>query len=159
MSEKAQAEMQRLNPQVADVDIGIRTLRTIQVYPLSMADQLKMMDIVTKAIADQIPRLQENDIEMVTFITNLIKDNLGRIIGMVTDEDGDKLLEEMTNMQTASIVEIIYETNYGDVAKNFKSLFGKIGILFPMERPLPQFANDTDTGLTTSTESPGETEE
>jgi uncharacterized glyoxalase superfamily protein PhnB len=152
-------EAQRLNPQVADVDVGIRSLRTITVYPLSMAGQLKMMDIVTKAIAEQIPVLQENDIAMVTFITNMIKDNLGRIISMVTDEDGDKLLEEMTNMQTARIVEMVYETNYGDVAKNFKSLFGKMWMLFPLERPLPQFVNDTDTDLTTSTESPGEKEE
>jgi len=96
---------------------------------------------------------------VVAFIVELVKENLGRILTMVSDEDGEKLLAEVSNLQAASITEAVYETNYGIVAKNFKSLFAKVKTFFPSERPLPQFANDMDTDLTTSTKSPIETAE
>jgi len=149
---------QKLNPQIAEVEVGIRNLRKINVYPLSMADQIKLTDTITKAIADQLASANGSDIAVISFITNLIKGNIGTILTMTTDEDGEQLLGELTNLQTAAIAEIIYETNYGVVAKNFKSLFGKLGILFPSGRPLPPSVNDTDTVSKTSTESPGETE-
>jgi len=149
---------QRLNPQIAEVEIGVRNLRNITVYPLSMADQLKLADIISKALADQFKDGTGNDLTVIAFITNLVKDNLGRILGMVTDEDGNKLLEELTNLQTATIAEQIYEVNFGVVAKNFKSLFEKLGILFPSRRPLPPSVSDTGIDSTISTESPGETE-
>ena len=41
----------RLNPQVADVEVGVRNLRKIQIYPLSVADQLATTDLITEAIA------------------------------------------------------------------------------------------------------------
>jgi len=146
-----------LNPQVTDVEIGIRSLRKITLYPLSMADQLKLSDIISKAIQEQFNA--DSDIAVVAFITNLLKDNMGRILTMATDEDGNGILEEMTNLQAAAIAETIYEVNYGVVAKNFKSLFGKLGIILPSGRPSPQSVNDTaDIESTTSTESLGETE-
>lgn len=154
MSENEQV---MLNPQIAEVEIGIRNLRKIKVYPLSMADQIKLTDTITKAIADQLASATGSDIAVISFVTNLIKDNIGTILGMATDEDGDQLLGELTNLQMASIAETIYEVNYGIVAKNFKSLFGKLGILFPSGRQLPPSVNDMDTVSKTSTESPGET--
>ena len=156
MSENEQA---MLNPQIAEVEIGIRNLRKITVYPLSMADQLKLTDTITQALKEQFEKNANSDMAIIAFITNLIKDNLGKIIAMVTDEtDGDALLGEITNFQAVQIAEILYEVNYGVVAKNFKSLFGKLSPLFLSGRPLPPSVNDTDTVSKTSTESPGETE-
>jgi hypothetical protein len=152
-------EDQMLNPQVAEVEIGIRNMRKIKVYPLSMADQLKLTDTISKALAEQFAVSPNSDMAVIAFITKLVQENLGKILSMVTDEDGDSIMTEITNLQAASIAEIVYETNYGVVSKNFKSLLGKLGILFPSGRQLPPSVNDMDTGLTTSTESPGETEE
>ena len=149
-------EQAMLNPQVAEIEIGIRSLRKITVYPLSMADQLELTDLVSQALAGATGAME--DMEVVAFITNLIRENLSRILSMVTDEKGDELLKELTNYQAANMVETIYEVNYGSVAKNFKSLFGKLAKLFPLERPLPPFASDTAIDSTTSIESPGEKE-
>ena len=160
MSE-TEKEQKRINPQIMEVDIGIRELRKIKIYPLSMSDQLKLTDLLSSAIGVFAAKEDGEDMAVVAFIVELIKDNLGRILSMITDEDGNKLLEDISNLQAATIAEAVYETNYGIVAKNLKSLFAKMKTFFPSERPLPQFANDMDldTDSKTSTESPTETAE
>ena len=153
-------EQKRINPQVTEVEIGIRDLRKVTVYPLSMADQLTLTDIVSKAIAEHVASMQQggSDIEVVALIVKILRDNLPKILSMVTDENGDEMLGQMSNLQFAAIVETIYETNYGIVAKNFESLFGKLKALFLSERPSPPSVSDMGIDLTTSTESPGGTE-
>ena len=151
-------EQKKINPQITEIEIGIREMRKIKIYPLSMSDQLKLTGLMSTAVAAQVAKEEGGDIAIVAFIVELVKENLGRILTMVTGED-DKLLEEVSNLQAAAISEVVYEMNYGIVVKNFKSLFEKVMTLFPSERPLPQFASDTDTELTTSTENPSETEE
>ena len=84
---------QKLNPQIAEVEVGIRNLRKINVYPLSMADQIKLTDTITKAIAEQLASASGSDIAVISFITNLIKGNIGTILTMTTDEDGEQLWE------------------------------------------------------------------
>jgi len=153
-------EQRKINPQIMEIEIGIREMRKIKIYPLSMSDQLGLTNLISTAIAAHVAQEEGGDMAVVAFILELVKENIGRILTMVTDED-DKLLEEISNLQAAGIAEAVYETNYGIVAKNFKSLFGKVTALFPSERPLPPFANDTDlaTDSTISTESPTETAE
>jgi len=151
-------EQKKINPQITEIEIGIREMRKIKIYPLSMSDQLKLTGLMSTAVAAQFAKEEGGDMALVAFIVELVKENLGRILTMVTGED-DKLLEEVSNLQAAAISEVVYEMNYGIVVKNFKSLFEKVMTLFPSERPLPQFASDTDTELTTSTENPSETEE
>jgi len=161
MPEKKE-EQKKLNPQITETEIGVRSLRKITIYPLSMADQLKMTDLITEGMnAFFIRKEEQSDMAFVQYLVGMVKDNIGRILTMATDEkNGKKLLEELTNAQAARIAEIIYDVNYDVIAKNFKSLFDKVKILFPSERPLPLSASDTqDTGLTTSTEEAGETEE
>ena len=47
----------RLNPQVAEVEIGVRNLRKITIYPLSIADQLSTTDLVSEAIRSEERRV------------------------------------------------------------------------------------------------------
>jgi len=147
-------EQQKLNPQIMEIEIGIRELRKIKIYPLSMSDQLKLTDLISSALAAEFAKEEGGDIALITFIVNLVKDNLGRVLTMVTDEDGDSLLNEISNLQAASIAQVVYDVNYGIVAKNFGSLFGKLKALFLSERPLPQSVSDMDTDSKTFTESP-----
>ena len=51
-------ELKDLNPQIVDVEIGIRSLRKITLYPLSVTDQLKMSDLITKASAAVFERIE-----------------------------------------------------------------------------------------------------
>ena len=150
-------EQEKLNPQITDVEIGIRNLRRITIYPLSMGDQLKLTDLIIKAITDQVGDGASADLS-VAFIVKVIHENIGKILTMVSDEK-ETVLDELSNSQAIEIAEILFDVNYGSVSKNFKSLSEKLMGLFQPERPLPLSVNDTDTGLTTSTESPTKTEE
>jgi hypothetical protein len=144
-------EEKKLNPQIVDVEIGIRSLRKITVYPLSMADQLKLTDIIVQAAMASVNSGQ--DMAIPTFILQMMQENVGKILSMATDED-EKLMNEISNLQAVEIANVLFEVNYGAVAKNFKSLSEKMKEMFQPERPLPQSVNGTDTGLKTSTESP-----
>jgi hypothetical protein len=148
-------EQEKLNPQITDVEIGVRSLRKITIYPLSMGDQLKMTDLIIKAITEQVDEEGASNLS-VSFIVKVIHENIGKILEMVSDEK-ETILDELSNSQAIEIAEILFDVNYGSVSKNFKSLSTKLMGLFQPERPLPQFANDTDTGSMTSTESPIET--
>jgi len=146
-------EERKLNPQIVDVEIGIRSLRNITIYPLSMADQLKLTDVIVQAAMASVNGGQ--DMAVPTFILQMLQENVAKILSMVTDED-EKLMSDISNLQAVAIADVLFEVNYGAVAKNFKSLSEKLKAMFQPERPLPQSVNGTDTGLKTSTESPTE---
>ena len=149
-------EEKKLNPQITDVEIGIRNLRKITVYPLSMSDQLKLTDLITKSVTEQLAKADGGELSLVSFIIKMLQENIGKIITMVTDEDA-KVLDEISNSQAVEIADVLFDVNYGTVAKNFKSLSEKLTGLFQPERPLPPSANVTDIASETSTESPTET--
>jgi len=56
-------------------------------------------------------------------------------------------------MQAVAVADVLFDVNYGAVAKNFKSLSEKLKGLFQQERPLPQSVNGTVIDLKTSTAS------
>ena len=141
-------EKKELNPQIASLKVGTRNLRTIKIYPAAFGDQLELTDLITKTVQEFINSKEEIekkiDIEVVQFLLDLVKDNLARIIQIVSDEDG-KLLKETTNSQVVELAELIYEMNYTGPAKNVKSLFEKILPLFQLKGQLPQSVKDTHT--------------
>ena len=152
--------IQQLIPQVAEAIVGIRDLRTIKIYPLSMADQLKLTDLITKALQEFTESGDLEDVAFVGAVIALLKDNIGKIISMVSDEDGEKILEDLTNEQAFEIAEIIFDMNYGVLEKNLKSLGGKAKRLFPSARRSAQsFSVTEDTDSTISSSNPSETEE
>ncbi len=172
MPEKKDAmqDEKRLNPQITETDIGVRSLRTITIYPLSMADQIKMTDLITEALKafylkekqeDVTSEEDQKNIAFVKFIIDLIKKNMNRIMAMVADvKKAESLLSDMTNFQASEIAKIIYEVNYESVAKNLKSLFEKVGNIFRSERLLQPFVKPTpSTDSKISTEEAGEKEE
>jgi hypothetical protein len=120
---------------------------------------MELSDLVTEAILTFLPQNEgedKSDIEILSFGFNVIKENLGRILEIVTDPDEKVSLKEIDNTQLSNIVTEILEANYtdGDLVKNAKSLFEKVQNLFPSKRPLSTFAeNIQDTGLSTSSES------
>lgn len=157
MPEKKKTDNEKLNPQIANATIGVRNLRTITIYPLSMADQLRTTDLISQALQQFVLKGDLQDIAFVSFVVELIKENLAKILEMTTDEEGDKLLQDMTNVQAMELAEMIWDMNYGSIAKNVKGLAEKVKSLFPSARQLPQSLNTTDsTDSKISSESPSE---
>jgi len=133
-----------INPQIVEIQIGSRNLRKIKIYPLSMGDQIKITGLV-ESVVSQFEGSGEEGIESVVFIVEFIKNNIGELIHYATDEDPEKLLEEVTNMQLIEICNIIWVINYGDVLKNAVSLFEKAKIQFLLKRQSQPSVSDTDT--------------
>ena len=126
-------DIKRLNPDIKEVRVGVRRLRTIKVYPLSASDQFELSDIITEAIKTFMASEGEMDIAFVSVMVKLVSENIGKILEFVTDEKdrGDNILKDLTNNQVIEIAEIIYEVNYAALQKKVTSLLMVLG-------PMPQ---------------------
>ena len=128
-------DTRKLNPQVRSVDIGKRTLRNIPIFPLSLGDQLDLTDLINQAMNaffNMSPdETDEGLIKFIAFVLELIKENIERIIEMITEEKKE-ILKEITNSQLMEIVEIVYEENFEGPLKKVSSLFPQV------KRPIQQ---------------------
>lgn len=158
-------ESKRLNPQIREVEIGVRVLRSIKIYPLSMADQLKLSNAITTALKGFFAMGDQSDVAFVVYILEVIKKDMGTILELLTDEEdrnGGPLLDDITNEQMTNIAEIVYEVNYKTLSKKVNDLLKRApkGSLPPLKRSLRGSSGNTQaTDLKTSTEKVGETEE
>lgn len=154
-------EMKNLNPQIVDIKIGIRSLRKITVYPLSVSDQFKMSDLITKALQKFFLKKGEDDVAFIAFLLDLIRKNLVRILELITEEkEPGKLLRDITNLQMSEIAMTIYKVNYGEPSKNAESLLDQIKTLFLSGRLLQQSVSDIqDTDSVISSEDRSEKED
>jgi hypothetical protein len=128
----------KLNPQVRDVEIGIRTLRKIKIYPLSVGDQLALSDLIVEALNkynDIVGDEKKTDMqvfsEVANFAIDMIKENLDTLIDKIADrleaeQDDVSLIDDITNEQAFQIGKIVYEVNFETILKNVKSLFGEM---------------------------------
>lgn len=153
----------RINPQVVELEIGIHNLRKIKIFPLSLADQIGMTDLITKGIQEFVKegQMDKADIVFVSFLVGLIRENVGRVLDYVVDgEKGEDLIKEMSNLQSILIAEAIYDQNFGVIEKNVLNLSNKIKTLFRLERlPSKSVEPSQDINLNTSTEEATEKEE
>ena len=153
---------QKLNPEIVDIEVGVRSLRKITFYPLSAADQLKMTKILEEVFEEmvEISIGGEDKESLVVFfkkILEIVRENINVIIAMVCDEEPDELLTDLTNSQLTKIIEYVYVTNFEGPLKNLVSLFQKGGESEDwMKLVSSQFAQpsvkSTDTDSKTSTE-------
>lgn len=133
---------QKLNPQIRRVEIGIKQMREIKIYPLSMADQLEVTDLVAAAIKTYVVEGDQSEVGVAAFLAQAIKDNVSLLLKKATDE-GDEVLSEITNLQAAEIAEILYEVNYESIAGKVMSLVEKIKRQFPSRKLSPTPSEDT----------------
>jgi len=146
----------RINPKIRMADIGIRELESIKIYPLSLAGQGEMADIITEALqrfnavagpspvpapkpgkkssVQSVPSMQPtpqmSDLGVVAFIIDLIKKNLSKVLTLATDfdtpEKSDEALKKIDNDQAVEIADIVWQQNYENSLKNGIALFKKI---------------------------------
>jgi hypothetical protein len=154
-----------LNPQSQEVVVGIKTLRKITLYPLSLGDQFDLKSLVIEALQGFFSATNQLDYQLVVIILDLFTKNLGKVMELATcgEEKGDAILKEVTNNQATAIAEVIYAMNYEDPIKNVRSLFNKVTgneQQLPLERPSPTLSHDIqNTESKTSSEGTGKTEE
>lgn len=135
-------DMSKLNPLIRKVEIGTRKLKEVEIYPLSLANQLEMSQLFVKAIQDILSESPENNFEIANAVRKAISDNIGKVLSLITDE-GEKLLSDITNTQAVEIAEIVYDSNYGILEKKVKSLVEKIRQTFRLEPSLPASSDST----------------
>ncbi len=148
----------KINPQITKLTIGVRELREIEVFPLSLGDELKFVKVVGESLQKYFSENIDGDDRIAAaFIAEIVEQNLPTLISLVTEEVP---LEEITNQQAVELAEIIIDVNFGSVSKNAMSLFEKIQKTFLPERPSPLSASSIpDTDLNTSIKEDIEKEE
>lgn len=145
-----------INPQITTLTIGVRDLREIEIFPLSLGDELKFIKVIGESI-QKFGVGDDDDRVAAAFIADIVEKNLPVLITLVTDEVA---LEDITNAQAIELAEIIIEVNFGSVSKNAISLFEKVQSTFLSGRPSLSPVNDTpDIDSNTSTKGDIEKEE
>lgn len=122
------SENEKLNPQIADFVIGVRTLRKIKIYPLAAGPQIKLIEKISEATA--IFQKMADDVKAVGGLIGLIVQYIPEIIDQLVDEDEspEKIMSEITFTQLEDLAYLVYAMNFESIAKNLQSLFVKISI-------------------------------
>lgn len=115
-----------INPQIRAIKIGVRDLREISILPLSIGDQGKLSDIISKAIKTFVDsgKAKLQDEAFIGEVLELVSKNIGSILELIVDDkvSSKRLLNEITNKQALNIAEIVYEENYADIVKKVQGL-------------------------------------
>ena len=117
---------EKLNPEVVGIDIGVRHLRKVTFYPLSVGHQLKLTNMLESIFKELVTIEDGSDDSTVAFFNNvleIVKTNINLIVEMICDEDPEELLDDMSNSQLVEVVKYVYEANYEGPLKNLLSLF------------------------------------
>lgn len=149
--------MSALNPRITTVEVGIRTLREVTIYPLSLADQARTAQILSKAfqkIMDQFALLGEepetseenttaamvavakqlSNVNIAETVVDIIQENLKIVLKLVVDEGEEIQMGEIDNDQFYTLVETIYKVNYEKSSKNFVALWKGAKQAVPLEK-------------------------
>jgi len=115
-----------MNPDITTTEVGIRKLREVTIYPLSVHDQLKATEIITDVINTFSTFTELEDSNVIDAVVGILKPNISAILKLVVDENEEISLSELTNPQLERIVNIIFAANYKEVIKNSQDLIGKM---------------------------------
>lgn len=117
----------KLNPQISMVEVGVKELREVTIYPLSMADEKKMVSLISKEISVADKKMKNlTDVAAVKYVVDLIATHLQTIFKFVLDPDEEIKEEELTNSQLADIALLIYIVNFETVVVKLKAPIEKI---------------------------------
>ena len=119
---------QLMNPRVRDVEVGIRTLRKIKLYPLSISDQFSLSDSISEGLQVYMKEAGDGTFSAaaVSKMIDMIRAKLPAMLKLIfPDEQPQKLLKELDNFQIATIAEHVFVDNYGEPVKKLASLFSQ----------------------------------
>jgi len=145
--------MSALQPVVKEVIVGIREPKSVKIYPLSVAQQLKAKEVITTALekmasvnstADAVANTSglSDDINdmiapvlMGNVLLDTIEDSLSSFLEMSTNPDDNVTLDSVTNDQAVDIATIIYELNFESVIKKVQGLMERIKVATGQVKP------------------------
>jgi len=127
----------KINPRITVVEIGIRDLRKVKIYPLSVGHQLQMKETVA-GMLEGMTGLSENTTpeQLTNFVLSFVENNISTLLSYVVNQDDlvkcgydniDALLMDVDNIQITEIAKVVYDRNFKGLIKNVKSLFEKMG--------------------------------
>lgn len=150
--------MSKINPQIRTINVGVRSLREVTIYPLSLADQFKTTDLVSELVnrildfhdESKAKEPEAGDINVIKEIVSLVESNLIRILEFVTDPGQKIELNDLTNLQFSELADLIFDVNYSGAVGNFQGLVGKVKKLFLSTRPPQPSSQEPATDTNTS---------
>lgn len=155
-----------LNPDIREIEIGIRKKRKLVIYPLSVRDQFALSDLIASILSDLSAFSEENEVStQISFIKEIIlaiRQNIVQILTFVIpeEEDPEDLLSEFSNNQVFNLAKLIYEVNYEGVVKNVQDLIIQTKKnTSTLMGSSPKLSQKPDTESPTSTESPSKKED
>jgi hypothetical protein len=123
-----------LNPDIKEINIGIKEVHPIKIYPLSIQDQFditnRLVDVISQ-FGDQT-NFESNE-DALKFLQEIITDNLSVILEYVTTEDDRPTFRDLTNNQCYEIAEVIFQVNYEAFVKNSQNLIERVMELLPKQ--------------------------
>ena len=122
----------KLNPQITEIVIGVRELRNITVYPLSIGQQLKVKSMVVEIVTafDSM----DDEAAFLSGVSEAIQNNLEKVVGFVTDPADKVSLDEITNDQFADLLSVVTEANFESPGKKIKEALGKAKNLLALKK-------------------------
>lgn len=150
----AEEKDQLLNPDIDKITIGRKNLKTIEIYPLSLADQLAMTEVIVSLAQSFLSMENVTDSDFVQVLIESAKGNFIDILKGITDSDDEEakgLLNDITNKQAYEIGEKIYAMNYEFLKKSVKPWIEKLKqsrlakSLQPVSEPTPSTISPTIT--------------
>jgi hypothetical protein len=128
-------DLERLNPRIKSVQIGTKKLYQVNIYPLSFADEISFLDLISIALIQfmSLPADEQTEVALIHIATEFVKNNISTIINYVVDEEeweelvasrkNKNILSYMDNVQILDIAQAIYEMNFADeVEKKAKEM-------------------------------------
>ena len=157
--------MGNLNPDIRIIQYGKKELKEVTLYPLSIRDQFKLVDLITKVVQDlaSVQSANMNDLTFVSLVMKAVEENITKILSIcadISEEAADGIIGSMTNTQLADLAESIWNVDFEPMIKKGKSLFDRAKSMFSSRRSSPDSSSSTlNIGSNTSTEEVSKTEE
>ncbi|MCE5226097.1 MAG: hypothetical protein LLG05_09610 [Porphyromonadaceae bacterium] len=148
-----------LNPNIREIQYGKKELHSLSLYPLSLADQFTVTDIVTE-IAQQLMDAKNkgitSDVVFVTATMKILQENISKVLALIADitvKESDEIIKQLTNDQLMDLLNHVWEVNFEPLAKKGKSLLEKGKQMFVSTSSSPDFSDSIhSTGSRTSSE-------
>jgi hypothetical protein len=127
-------EKTSLLPEVRQVQVGIREVRTENMYPLSLNDQFELADQITEVLSyimdlessGALKEADETDKDQTMGIIQSLLSSLHKSIPFILEKCFDDVtMSDVTNNQMIDIAYNLFDVNYKDLSKNLKDLFKK----------------------------------
>jgi hypothetical protein len=128
------SDKELLNPEIKKISIGIKSLREVTIYPLSLGDELELTDLITESLQAYYLKGNQNDVIFISFLLDLVKRNLGKILLLVTENETEDVLKNITNSQAVNLAQIIVDVNFVPLSQSIQMLAEKMKTVLNLKK-------------------------